>query len=138
MADDREAALVVGTLLILAFGVFIGVVQLGSMPSAVGGTPRDNDSTRWPEEDRGRGTTNYSGGTAGIGVQLGLSLGNNPDLLTDTDSSRLPGAWQKHGYRYPCKPGEVIEAVMSGPGCYQPPIPRSERSWMYSPPSRAV
>jgi hypothetical protein len=136
MTDDRTAALVVGTLMILGVGVFFGVAALGAQPSAVGGTPRDNDTLRWPDEARGRGTTNYSGGTAGIGVQLGLSLGNDPDLLADTDSSRLPGSWQKHGYRYPCKPGEVIEAVMAGPVCYRPPIPREMRSWMYSPPSR--
>lgn len=134
--DDKSAALVVGTLLTLGFGVFVAVAAAGSSQSAVGGTPASNGLTRWPEEDRGRGTTNYSGGSGGFGVNLGLSLGNNPDLLTDTDDGSLPASWCKHKQRYPARSGEVLEAVMYGPGLVAPPIPRESRAWIFAPPSR--
>jgi hypothetical protein len=135
MSEDEKASLIIGTLILLAFGVFVGVVHLGARPSAVGGVPQDNTLTAWPDDRRGAGTTAYSGGTAGLGLTLQLGA-NNPDLIADSGDGALPLSWGRHGYRYPSASGEVLEALMCGPHIIRPALNRQEKKWLYMPPSR--
>lgn len=133
--DDREASLLVGSLLTVGFLVVLGVLKIGTTNSASGGVPVANGLTRWPEEERGRGTTNYPGGRLGLGVEVSAGC-SDPDLdehYGDPTTSR----WHTmpHKCRYPKRPGEVLEAIMAGPCLVKPPIPWNEREWLYCPPA---
>ena len=134
--DDREASLIVGSLLTVGFLAVLGVLKVGTTNSASGGVPVANRLTRWPEEERGRGTTNYPGGRLGLGVEISAGVSESPELdehYGDKSTSR----WHRmpHRCRYPRRPGEVLEAVMSGPCLVKPPIPWHEREWLYCPPA---
>jgi hypothetical protein len=137
--DDREGALLVGSLLTLGFLLVLGVIKIGTSPSAVGGTPAANDLTRWPDEDRGRGTTPYTGGRLGLGIELSApGCSESPEL--DEHYGDGSSRWHRmpHRHRYPKRPGEVLEAVMSGPCLVKPPIPWHEREWLYCPPASEI
>jgi hypothetical protein len=133
---EDKSALYLGSFFTLLFLVLIGVIKISVGQGKVGQTPAMNGLTRWPEEERGRGTTNYPGGRLGLGVEL--TAGADPELdpfYGDSSSrwSRMP-----HRCRYPRRPGEVLEAVMQGPCMVQPPIPWREREWLYCPPAGEV
>lgn len=134
---DKQAAFV-GSLLTLLFLVVIGVVTIGTGPGRVGGTPRSNKLTRWPDEERGRGTTPYSGGKYGLGVGVELGVNASPEL-DDFFDPGLPGhAMMPHRCRYPRSSGEVLETLMQGHGMVKPPIPWNERVWLYAPPAKRM
>lgn len=135
--DNRESALILGSLLTAGFFVVVGILRVGTSDSASGDVPRANGLTRWPDEERGRGTTNYPGGRFGLGVELSAGTSDSPDLDRHYGDPTGKSRWARmpHRCRYPKRPGEVLEAVMVGPGLVKPPIPWHEREWLYCPPA---
>jgi len=130
VADRTD--MIAGTLLVLAVGAAIGVVKIMYTPGRVGDVPRDNELTRWPEEPRGR-MSPYTGASLGAGVQLSIGSSELDEHYGCGNDNRW--ARMAHRHRYPKRSGEVLEALMAGPGLVCPPIPWKERAWLYMPPA---
>lgn len=129
---DKDQNVILGVVLTLGFLLVLGVLKVGTTPSRVGGTPARDGHLRWPDEQRGRGTTSYNGGRLGVGVELGIG---DDDALSAYDPGGPTDAEQRHRCHYPRRSGEVLEALMTGPCMVKPPIPWHERAWLFAPPA---